>query len=129
MLYHAYEMTHAALGPMRTAARWSSHALRSPFYPFANTLPARACAAACEMFVDATKRYAKPEFGIEETEISGETVPVVEEVVLEKPFCRLLHFKRDSVLAHSRNDPKVLILAPMSGHFATLLRGTVEAML
>ncbi|MEM9781806.1 MAG: polyhydroxyalkanoate depolymerase, partial [Pseudomonadota bacterium] len=129
MLYHAYEMTHAALGPMRTAARWSSQALRSPFYPFAQTLPARATAAAFEMFVDATKRYGKPEFGIDETEISGEVVPVEEEVVFEKPFCQLLHFRRKGELARSRNDPKVLILAPMSGHFATLLRGTVEAML
>ncbi|MEM6486721.1 MAG: polyhydroxyalkanoate depolymerase [Pseudomonadota bacterium] len=129
MLYHAYEMTHAAMGPMRTMARWSSHALRSPFYPFAQTLPARTIAAACDMFVDATRRYGKPDFGIEDVEISGEAVPVLEEVVLEKPFCRLLHFKRDATLAAVRNDPKVLILAPMSGHFATLLRGTVEAML
>ncbi|MEO1774622.1 MAG: polyhydroxyalkanoate depolymerase [Pseudomonadota bacterium] len=129
MLYHAYEMTHAAMGPMRTAARWSSQALRSPFFPFAQTLPARAYAAAFEMFVDATRRYGKPEFGIEETEISGEFLPVEIEVVAEKPFCRLLHFKRKTALAHVRNDPKLLIVAPLSGHFATLLRGTVEAML
>jgi poly(3-hydroxybutyrate) depolymerase len=129
VLYHAYEMTHAAIGPMRTAARWSSQALRNPFFPFAQTLPARTYAAACDMFVDATKRYGKPEFGIEETEVSGETVPVVEEVVLEKPFCRLVHFRRDATVADARNDPKVLMVAPMSGHFATLLRGTVEAML
>ena len=74
MLYHAYELTHAAMGPMRAAARMSSHALRNPFNPFAAALPVRATAAACDMFVDATKRYGKPEFGIEETEISGETV-------------------------------------------------------
>jgi poly(3-hydroxybutyrate) depolymerase len=61
--------------------------------------------------------------------VAGETVPVEEEVVLRKPFCDLLRFKRRSTLAQARNDPKVLILAPMSGHFATLLRGTVEAML
>ncbi len=129
MLYHAYELTHAAMGPMRAAARMSSHALRNPFFPFAESLPARATAAACEMFVNATRRYAKPEFGVSETEIDGEVVPVLEEVALEKPFCRLVHFRRDSVLAAGRGDPPVLIVAPMSGHFATLLRGTVEAML
>jgi poly(3-hydroxybutyrate) depolymerase len=129
MLYHAYEFTHAAMGPLRSAARYSTHMLRSPFNPFAATLPARATAAACEMFVNATKRYGKPEFGITETEVQGELVPVEEEVVLEKPFCRLVHFRRKSVLADARNDPRVLMVAPMSGHFATLLRGTVEAML
>ena len=129
MLYHAYELTHAAMGPMRAAAQMSSQALRNPFFLFADSLPARATAAACEMFVSATRRYGKPEFGIEETRIDGVPVPVVEEVVLEKPFCRLLHFRRDSAAAAARNDPPVLIVAPLSGHFATLLRGTVAAML
>lgn len=128
-LYHAYEMTHAAMGPMRTMARMSGHALTSPFNPFAMSYPARATAAACEMFVDATRRYEKPVFGIEEAEVMGETVPVVEKAVMEKPFCRLVHFRRDHPIAQARNDPKVLIVAPMSGHFSTLLRGTVEAML
>ncbi|MEL6198433.1 MAG: polyhydroxyalkanoate depolymerase, partial [Pseudomonadota bacterium] len=129
MLYHAYEMTHAAIGPLRTAARLYSQALRSPFFPFSQTLAARSYAAAFEMFVDATRRYGKPEFGIDETEISGETVPVEIEIAAEKPFCNLLHFRRKTALAHVRNDPKLLIVAPLSGHFATLLRGTVEAML
>ena len=129
MLYHAYELTHAAISPMRNVARASSHALLSPFNPFSTTYQARATAAACEMFVNATKRYGKPEFGIDETEVMDERVPVVEEAVIEKPFCTLTRFRRDSAIAHARNDPKVLIVAPMSGHFATLLRGTVEAML
>ncbi|MCL5776670.1 polyhydroxyalkanoate depolymerase [Limibaculum sp. FT325] len=129
MLYHAYEMTHAAMGPMRTAARMSSQALRNPFFPLREALPFRATAAAFEMFVNATRRYGKPDFGIEDVEISGETVPVVEEVVLAKPFGQLVHFKRNATVAAVRNDPKVLMVAPMSGHFATLLRGTVEAML
>jgi poly(3-hydroxybutyrate) depolymerase len=129
MLYHAYEFTHAAMGPLRSVARYSSHVLRSPFNPFAEMLPARATAAACDMFVNATRRYGKPDFDISDTEIQGEVVPVEEEVVLEKPFCRLIRFRRRSILAEARNDPKVLMVAPMSGHFATLLRGTVEAML
>jgi poly(3-hydroxybutyrate) depolymerase len=122
-------MTHAAMGPMRATARISIQALRNPFFPFSSSLPARTTAAAFEMFVDATRRYAKPEFGIEETEVSGETVPVSQHVVMKSPFCSLLHFRRESVLAQTRNDPKVLIVSPMSGHFATLLRSTVEAML
>ncbi|HET7410669.1 MAG TPA: polyhydroxyalkanoate depolymerase [Paracoccaceae bacterium] len=129
MLYHAYEMTHAAMGPMRTMVRVSEQLLSSPFNPFAATYPARATAAACEMFVDATRRYGKPAFGIEKTEIAGERVPVVEEVVLSRPFGNLLRFRRTGPGAQARNDPAVLMVAPMSGHFATLLRGTVEAML
>jgi poly(3-hydroxybutyrate) depolymerase len=129
VLYHAYEMTHAALGPMRAAARFGQEALQSPFNPFAASYGARATSAAFELFINATRRYAKPEFGLRDTEVSGEIVPVVEEVVEVRPFCRLVHFRRDSVIARARSDPKVLIVAPMSGHYATLLRGTVEAML
>lgn len=129
MLYHAYEYTHAAMGPMRTMARASSQALRNPYNPLSMSYPARATAAACEMFVNATRRYGKPEFGIEETEVTGEVVAVTEEVVVAKPFCNLIHFRRHGAVAEARNDPKLLIVAPMSGHFATLLRGTIEAML
>ncbi|MEO0999629.1 MAG: polyhydroxyalkanoate depolymerase, partial [Pseudomonadota bacterium] len=129
MLYHAYELTHAAISPMRTAARLGHEALSNPFNPFALSYSARATAAAFEMFINATRRYGKPEFGLEETEVSGEMVPVVEEVVEALPFCNLIHFKRDAEVARARSDPPVLIIAPMSGHFATLLRGTVEAML
>lgn len=117
------------MGPMRTLATLGGQALTNPMNPFSMTYPARAAAAACEMFVNATQRYGKPEFGIEETEVMGEVVPVTETVVLARPFCRLLHFRRDAAWAEARNDPKVLIVAPMSGHFATLLRGTVESML
>lgn len=129
LLYYAYEMTHAAMGPMRTMARVSEQVLTSPFNPFSMTYPARATAAACDMFVSATRRYGKPEFRIDQTEIAGEKVPVVKETVLALPFCNLLRFRRDSPAVEARHDPKVLMVAPMSGHFATLLRGTVEAML
>ncbi len=129
MLYHAYELTHAAIGPMRTMAQMSSQTLQSPFNPFSASYPARATAAMCEMFVSATKRYGKPDFEIHDTEVMGERVDVIEDVVVSKPFCDLVRFRRVGMLAEARNDPKVLIVAPMSGHFATLLRGTVEAML
>ncbi|MEM1161802.1 MAG: polyhydroxyalkanoate depolymerase [Pseudomonadota bacterium] len=129
MLYHAYEMTHAAIAPMRTMAKMGGKALSNPMNPFAMTYPARATAAAFEMFVDATRRYGKPDWDVCETEVMGEFVPVSEEVVLSKPFGDLLRFRREGTIAGAKNDPKVLIVAPMSGHFATLLRGTVEAML
>ena len=86
MLYHFYEMNHAAISPLRAVAKMNIRALRDPFNPFAQTLPARTTAAALDMFVSATRRYGKPEFGIHETMVDGETVSVIEEVVVEKPF-------------------------------------------
>lgn len=129
MLYQFYELSHAAVAPWRQAAVASRDMLRNPANPFANTIPARATAAAFEMFANATKRYAKPEFELNETLVDGFETAIVERVVWSKPFCNLLWFKRDSEHAAKRNDPKVLVVAPLSGHFATLLRGTVAALL
>ncbi len=103
--------------------------MQSPFNPFAASFGARATSAAFDMFINATRRYGKPDWGLVETEVSGETVSVTTEIVHALPFCNLLRFRRDSILAQARSDPRVLIVAPMSGHYATLLRGTVEAML
>lgn len=129
MLYHAYEMTHAAISPMRAAARVSQEVMRNPLNPMASSYGSRAFSAALEMFINATRRYGKPEFGIESVLVDGVETPVEEEILWEAPFCRLLHFKRMSAAAEARNDPKVLMVAPMSGHYATLLRGTVRDML
>lgn len=129
MLYHAYEMTHAAISPMRAAARMGQEVMRNPLNLMSETYGHRAVSAALEMFINATRRYGKPEFEIHSVEVDGVETPIVEEVVYSKPFCNLLHFRRDSAAAEARNDPTVLIIAPMSGHYATLLRGTVEAML
>jgi poly(3-hydroxybutyrate) depolymerase len=129
MLYHAYEMTHAAISPMRHAARMGQEVIRNPLNPVSDSYGWRAMSAALEMFINATRRYGKPEWEIEATEIDGVEVPVVIEEVRAKPFCRLLRFRRAGPLAAERNDPKVLMIAPMSGHYATLLRGTVAAML
>lgn len=129
MLYHAYEMTHAAFSPMRAAARMGQGVIRNPFNPMAETYGSRAVSAALEMFISATRRYGKPVFDLPSTLIDGIEVPVVEEVVSTRPFCNLLHFRRDSEAVAARRDPKVLMVAPMSGHYATLLRGTVAAML
>ncbi len=129
MLYHAYEMTHAAIMPMRAAARMGHEVVTNRLNPMADSYGNRAVSAALEMFINATRRYGKPEFEIETVGIDGLETPIVEEVVFSRPFCNLLHFRRDSVAAANRDDPKILMIAPMSGHYATLLRGTVRAML
>ncbi len=129
MLYHAYEMTHAAISPMRSAVRLSHDVLTHPMNPFAATYPARTSAAMCEMFISATRRYGKPEWDLDTTIVDGKETPVEIEVAYELPFCRLLRFHRRGGHVVKRNDPKVLMIAPMSGHYATLLRGTVKAML
>ena len=132
MLYSAYEYGYAAMTPARIAAGLGAQMWRSPFNPFANTWTARTSAAALDLFENATRRYPKPEWGIQSTFVNETEVPVSIEPVLEKDFGTLLRFKRDPETlsdASGRDDPSILIIAPMSGHFATLLRGTVEAML
>lgn len=131
MLYHAYEIAHAALTPIRFAAMTGQEALASPLNPWAYTGIGRALRAGLEVFEGATRRYAKPEWAIDKISIHAHPVPIRIETEIELPFCRLLHFRRELgeiARAHSR-DPKVLIVAPLSGHYATLLRGTVKAML
>ena len=103
-------------------------AFQSPFNPFAETAFGKSVAAAAELFERTTRRYGKPEFGLHETVVDGRPVPLVERVVWERPFGALLHFKRE-LPAGRPADPRLLIVAPLSGHYATLLRGTVEAML
>ena len=129
MLYHAYEMTHAAMGPARAAARLSKEMLSSPLNPTASWYSSRATAAALDMFINATRRYGKPEWHIDATEVEGRHCKVAIETVASRPCCDLLHFRRQGAPARDRRDPPVLIIAPMSGHYATLLRGTVRAML
>jgi len=126
--YHLYEFNHAALGPARAAADLTRLFYQNPFNPLSQTHVGRSIAAACELFERSTRRYGKPAFGLDTTVVSGIRVPVTEEVVWRKPFCRLVRFER-AVPTPGRVDPKVLVVAPMSGHYATLLRGTVEALL
>jgi poly(3-hydroxybutyrate) depolymerase len=123
-----YEFNHAALAPWRAMADAAKAAFQSPFNPLAETPFGRSVAATAELFERTTRRYGKPEFGLHETVVDGRAVPVSEHVVWRKPFCSLLHFRRE-LPAGRAPDPKLLIVAPLSGHYATLLRGTVEAML
>ena len=129
MLYHAYEWTHAAITPWKQFAKMGAEVMRDPRNPWADSYGARTTAAAFEMFDKATARYGRPEFEIETVEIDGEPCAIREEIVHELPFCRLKRFRRFGSTVKEGRDPKVLILAPLSGHFATLLRGTVRAML
>ena len=129
MLYHAYEFAHAAVAPWRLAAAATKTVLESHLNPLAWTEGGKAVVAALDVFESVTRRYGKPAFGLAETMVDGKPVPVVERVVASKPFCDLIHFEREPSPLGDRCDPKVLIVAPLSGHYATLLRGTVEAML
>ncbi len=129
VLYHWYELGHAAVKPARVAAGSYSLFLNNPFNPLTHMPAARHAAAACEVFERTTRRYTKPSFGIDTTVVDGEKITVAEDVVWHRPFCRLLHFRRQFENEHDRDDPKILLVAPMSGHYATLLRGTVEALL
>src|SRR5262249_52358685 len=75
------------------------------------------------------RRYGKPEFGITQTRVGAKSVRVTEEVVWQTPFCKVVHFKRAIDPERAAQQPRLLLVAPMSGHFATLLRGTVETFL
>jgi poly(3-hydroxybutyrate) depolymerase len=129
MKYHAYELAHAMVSPWRMASQGLRFQLDFPLNPLSGLPLSRSMSAACSVFERVTDRYSKPEWGIENTTIDGVNVPITIEQTALKPFCNLIHFKRDATLTAGRNDPKVLLVAPMSGHYATLLRGTVQAMI
>lgn len=130
MLYHLYEINHAVIAPMRAAVNVNRFFLEQDWNPLRYTLPGKVAAAALEVFDRVTKYYEKPSFGINSVELPGRSVPVAEELVHRLPFADLVYFRRDHTdQSRPRNDPTVLLVAPLSGHYATLLRGTVEALL
>jgi len=113
MLYLMRDAYDQMLSPMRVAAELARTACENPFSPLSYAPTSRAVAAGCELFERATRTYAKPAFNL----------AVPERVVWERPFCRVLAFGEPST------KPKLLLVAPLSGHYATLLRGTVAAFL
>jgi poly(3-hydroxybutyrate) depolymerase len=129
MLYHLYELNQAALSPARAAAEAYRLLFRNPLNPAAHTTLGRSAAAALELFERSTRRYHNPAWDIDTTRVDGKEVAVRERRLVSKPFCNLLHFERDLSPRRRRRDPKVLLVAPMAGHFPTLLRGTVRDML
>jgi poly(3-hydroxybutyrate) depolymerase len=126
MLYQLYEMQRLAMEPMRAMVSGAMAFMDMPENMLRDTPLGRMTNAALDSFEHTTRNFVKPAFGHHTTLIDGAPVEVTEEVSLRLPWCDLLHFKR---AAHRPNDPTLLIVAPMSGHFATLLRGTVEAFL
>jgi poly(3-hydroxybutyrate) depolymerase len=133
MLYSLQEATYHASTPMRLAARIARDFWSSPLNPAKDSVIGRNLYAAADLYANVTRRYGKPAWGIDSTEVNGVAVKVRETVVWESPWCRLIQFDRD--MGDMRRagklqlDPAVLLVAPLSGHYATLLRGTVEALI
>jgi poly(3-hydroxybutyrate) depolymerase len=125
MLYPIHEFQRAFLEPWRILAELGAGAYANPFSPLAYMPSSHKYAAGFELLLRMTQRYGKPEFGIDSVIVAKRAVTVHEQVAADKPFCRLLHFVKSGVM----NQPKVLVVAPLSGHFATLLRDTVRTML
>jgi poly(3-hydroxybutyrate) depolymerase len=125
MLYQAYQAHSDAFAPFRLIARAGQEFLNHPWLAFRDHPALRHAAALCELMARAGVSHRRPDFGITSTLADGQTVAVREEAVEHAPFCTLLHFRMES----AAQGPRVLLVAPLSGHFATLLRGTVETML
>jgi len=128
-MYWFYEMGHAALNPARAFADATRLFFKNPANPLAHTAYGKSVAATAELFERSTRRYRRPEWGINSTTVGAEKIPVNIKTVWQRPFCRLLHFERAFERPPRRPQPKLLIVAPMSGHYPTLLRGTVETFL
>ncbi len=133
MLYQLHEFNRTLLNPLVT---WSESGVRmfSSKDSWLSHLPgAHRMAANYELLYRLGKDYEKPAFDIRAVHAHGTEVPIVEQVALEKPFCRLLRFKRysDEIATFNKlkQDPVVLVVAPLSGHHATLLRDTVRTLL
>jgi poly(3-hydroxybutyrate) depolymerase len=125
MLYDAYEMQRSLLAGASTLANIGAGWMQNPANPFAYSHMGPIVGSALDVFAHASAPRGKPEFGISSTMVKGKTVPVQEEIVVRKPFGQLKRFRREGI----EGSPRLLIVAPMSGHYATLLRGTVERML
>jgi len=125
MLYDAYEVQRSLLAGASKLAGLGAGWLNNPANPLGYSAMGPLVAASLEVFAHAAAPRGKPDFGIEKVRIGGKTVPVHEEILLRKPFGQLKRFYREGV----ESGPRLLIVAPMSGHYATLLRGTVERLL
>ncbi len=125
MLYQAYQAHSDAFAPFRLIARAGQEFFNHPWFAFRDHPALRHAAATCEMISRVGMSHRRPEFGIATTLVDGQSVAVHEEAVEQTPFCTLLHFRKEIAVA----QPRLLLVAPLSGHFATLLRGTVETLL
>jgi poly(3-hydroxybutyrate) depolymerase len=129
MLYHLYELNQAALSPARAAAEAYRLLFRNPLNPASHTPLGKGAAAALELFERTTRRYREPAWNIRSTDVDGCEVDVRTRRTIAKHFCNLVYFERDIPSSRRRKDSKLLIVAPMAGHYPTLLRATVRDML
>jgi poly(3-hydroxybutyrate) depolymerase len=133
MLYQIYETQRAFMEPFSELAQTAAKLISNPGNLAGQTPLAHRVAAGYDLFHRLGKDYVKPEFGIRTVDVDGVAVAIHERVEIKKPFCDLLRFKRFSddtaTLTKLKNQPSVLIVAPLSGHYATLLRDTVKTML
>jgi len=124
-MYQAYQAQSDLMWPLRTLAKLSVPMLQDPSFGFSAQAATRQMAAACKVLALAEVTHKRPPWCLDSVMVKGESVPIVEEVVMTTPFATLLRFRKPSAPA----QPKVLVVAPMSGHFATLLRDTVRTVL
>jgi poly(3-hydroxybutyrate) depolymerase len=131
MLYQLHELQRTFLTPVMQWADMSAKLLTNPISPLAHSPFSQRIAAGYELMYRLGKDYEKPKFDIESTKVKDEEVGIVEEIVQTKPFCRLIHFKKDlpEQAIAALAQPKVLLVAPLSGHHSTLLRDTVRGLL
>ena len=133
MLYQLYETQRALLSPFAEFSSAAAQLYTNPLSPFAHGPLAPRVAAGLDLMHRLAKAYEKPEFDIRNVDVNGVTVAVQEQVIITKPFCRLLRFKRftddAAQLGQMKDQPTVLVVAPLSGHHATLLRDTVRHLL
>ena len=133
MLYQLYESQRAFLSPFAEFASATSKLYNHPLSPFAHTPGAQRVSAGLDLMHRLSKEYEKPEFGINSVKVNSIDVAVQQQVAINKPFCRLLRFKRFTddlpMLTRMKDQPTVLVVAPLSGHHSTLLRETVRELL
>ena len=133
MLYQVYETQRALMAPFSEFASAAAKLYSHPLSPFAQTPASQRVSASFDLLHRLAKEYEKPEFDIRSVPVGGVDVAVQEQVAILKPFCRLLRFKRftddQRALERMKNQPTVLVVAPLSGHHSTLLRETVKHLL
>ena len=133
MLYQLYESQRALLSPFSEFASASSKLYNHPLSPFTHLPMAQRVSAGLELMHRLAKEYEKPQFNIHSVKVGSVEVAVQQQVAIEKPFCRLLRFKRFTddlpMLTRMKDQPTVLVIAPLSGHHSTLLRETVRELL
>ena len=133
MLYALHETAYRTAAPLRVAAEFARDFWRSPFNPASASGFGRALSASADVTANLTRRYFRPAWGIDDVVVNGALIPVRRETVWRSPWVRLRRFARDpealAAAGAATESPAVLVVAPLSGHYATLLRGTVRTFL